>query len=533
MLPQTSKKDIFDHLIFEFPTKENTSDETHSPSESFQSCCFPVDENVEISSFNKPEYLKKTLHDQLKPSRYRKRAQAFIQTPSKARQTNSNRQTRLCIELPSKYEIRKSSSRLEPQKSCIINVSSSKISNSSTGHNFSKKKTPQKEVNNGRTMRNRTSQFRLNQTNFEEKKRLGKSYSNDIKDIELSVHSQKEKITVDNSTASHICSKAEVNLSISKSCNLENNHKLSHRFLSSSLDSEDPLTGSIPVDYFHFKPQKLSHILATSPKFSSTTQSISKFKQNSPCLSAIDSCTNKDPASSKSHQQEKSNPVIIDLVSSLDTEKLSETTEIISTVHLRSEKNETKPPVIKKSRKQNGKIHQEVSVPDPIYHPFKCEWEGCRAELMNMEILRKHVYTVHGKKLEDGGRRCLWGGCGLVRKETCSEELTTASRNANGLIIASITIYLRKTDWKEHMEKIHLIPFSWHMGDGPCGSRLAKPSTVWQQPYLFLSDGRQVTPSVASQPIEKGAVRKLNANRFRWQQGGPFGSKILVPISQL
>ncbi|POS83348.1 hypothetical protein EPUL_004976, partial [Erysiphe pulchra] len=436
MIPQTSSNDNFDYLLFGLTTNGNTPDETQSTREPFQSYCIAADKNVEISSFNGSGYLKETLHNKRKTGLNRKRVQAFVEPPSKGRKTDSFRKTRLCVELPSKNEISKSSSRPELQKSRRTSISSSKISSSHMGNNLSKKKTPQKEVNNGKTTSNKNSQLHLKQINSEDEKNPGKSYSTEQKKIGLSVHSQIATISRDNSTVSRIGSKAEVNLFNSRAHNSKNDHILCHKSLTSSLDSEDPLTGSIPIKNFHIKTRNSSHKLATSQP-----------RQKSPYLCTINNSSNKDPASS-----------------------------------------------------------ENVSVPDPIYHPFKCEWEGCHAELMNMEILRKHVYAAHGKKLEDGERRCLWGKCGLAWKETCTEEFTTASPNNNGLVIDSRKSFLKRRDWKEHMEEIHLIPFSWHMGDGPCGSRLLKPSTVWQQPYLFFADGQQITPSVASQPIEKGVA---------------------------
>ena len=180
--------------------------------------------------------------------------------------------------------------------------------------------------------------------------------------------------------------------------------------------------------------------------------------------------------------------------------------------------------------------HLDVPVPEPVYYPFKCEWQGCPAELMNMEILRKHVYMLHSAKLESGGRRCLWKKCGQAWEAavTAKDEDIKSPHghypNDNETTYLRQTFYTRK-QWKQHIEECHLIPFSWHMGDGPRGSQLAKQSTIWHQPYLYNANGFQITPSVAAQPIEEGRACKLNARRFQWQSGkGIFGEEILVPI---
>ncbi|RKF62338.1 putative c2h2 finger domain-containing protein [Erysiphe neolycopersici] len=530
MLPQISRKDKSDHVLLGMPTSGNLSHESQSTREPSQSFYFAADENIETLSSNKSGDSKETPLNQIQHSRNRKRVQAFVQSPSKVRRTNSYRQTTLCVELPSKYEIPEESLLVpEPQKSCFVSLSNSKMPGSIV---VSKKKTPHKEASNVKTMNTRTSQSRLSQIQSQERTNLGKSYSIDKKKRGLSVYSQLSTKSLDQSALSHISSGAEGDLSIGKASNLKRYHKPSHRSLSSSSNSEDCLTSSTPVGHFHLKAHNSPQKSAISPTLPPINQSVSQHKQKNLFISTIKNSTIKDPASSKSYQQVKNNPILIDLLSSPDIEQPLETTETTSKLHLRPRKSKTKSLGIKKSRKQNARIYKDVPVPDPIYHPFKCEWEGCRAELMNMEILRKHVYAAHGKKYEDGGRRCLWGKCGLAWKDTCIEKIPNASSSANGPVINSSLIYLKRRDWKKHMEEIHLIPFSWHMGDGPCGSRLARPSTVWQQPYLFFADGRQTTPSVASQSIETGAVQKLNASRFQWQQGGPFGSEILVPISQ-
>lgn len=68
-----------------------------------------------------------------------------------------------------------------------------------------------------------------------------------------------------------------------------------------------------------------------------------------------------------------------------------------------------------------------------------------------------------------------------------------------------------------HIEEAHLIPFSWHVGDGP-----QNDSSRWQladedEIPDFLKDehGNQVTPSVRDQEVEDFATWKNNRQKLK------------------
>lgn len=94
-------------------------------------------------------------------------------------------------------------------------------------------------------------------------------------------------------------------------------------------------------------------------------------------------------------------------------------------------------------------IAQSVSVePEANFNVFKCEWEGCTAELHNLDILRKHVIKLHGKKTEENDYECFWKDC-LDQGEDAS------------------FVFTEMTGWLEHIEKMHLKPMARLLGDGP------------------------------------------------------------------
>lgn len=68
-----------------------------------------------------------------------------------------------------------------------------------------------------------------------------------------------------------------------------------------------------------------------------------------------------------------------------------------------------------------------------------------------------------------------------------------------------------------HIEEAHLIPFSWHVGDGP-----QNDSSRWQLAdedeipnYLEDEHGNQVTPSVRDQEVEDFATWKNNRQKLK------------------
>src|SRR3569833_458293 len=131
---------------------------------------------------------------------------------------------------------------------------------------------------------------------------------------------------------------------------------------------------------------------------------------------------------------------------------------------------------------------------DPHFIAFECAWAGCRAELHNMETLRRHVRVVHGASEE-----CRWGPCG-------------ASPDSNR------PRFRTQADLANHMESRHLVPYQWHMGDGYRNTMtvpLRGGNAETLPAYLFDEDGKQVTPSIRTQEEEDFATFRANRQRLR------------------
>jgi hypothetical protein len=164
----------------------------------------------------------------------------------------------------------------------------------------------------------------------------------------------------------------------------------------------------------------------------------------------------------------------------------------------------TKTPASGVPSKRRGRPPKQPSPPPvDLYHrtdnpfvAFLCEWAGCRAELHNLETLRRHVYVVHA---ESGWRRCFWGMC-----KDKEPPLALIDREA----------------FDRHAEEAHFVPFSWHVGDGPRNSDRSTGSGGDHDEgavpeYLKDADGKQVTPSIRGQEIEDLITWRNNRRKLK------------------
>ncbi|KAF2739997.1 hypothetical protein EJ04DRAFT_508421 [Polyplosphaeria fusca] len=125
----------------------------------------------------------------------------------------------------------------------------------------------------------------------------------------------------------------------------------------------------------------------------------------------------------------------------------------------------------------------------PQYQSFKCKWQGCKADLHNLETLQKHVQKVHSKVTPEGVLGCLWGDCG---RTVASVDSVT-----NFLVDRSESVsFANEGQWNEHLEIKHLNPISWELGDGPA-SGLSDAHDL--ESYLSDAQGRRVTPRITAE----------------------------------
>lgn len=129
------------------------------------------------------------------------------------------------------------------------------------------------------------------------------------------------------------------------------------------------------------------------------------------------------------------------------------------------------------------------------YVPYICEWKGCKAELQNMDTLRRHVHKIHGS--EEGW--CRWSVC--VDKTNAKPFRT-------------------KDDLVAHVEESHLVPFQWHMGFGYSNERPIPPGRERDEgasvpSYLLDGKGEQVTPWIREIKVESEVTRLARRGKLR------------------
>ncbi|CAK7273087.1 hypothetical protein SEPCBS57363_005477 [Sporothrix epigloea] len=131
------------------------------------------------------------------------------------------------------------------------------------------------------------------------------------------------------------------------------------------------------------------------------------------------------------------------------------------------------------------------------FAPFVCEWAGCRAELQNMETLRRHVAIVHSKSLSTV-QTCRWRGCAAG---------VAAMHHGDGAVTDAVTDADCRT-FLEHVEHQHLSPLAWLQGDGFANAgHIAAPKLP---PATVLATKSRVRSRAKSKANGKDKRRTIN-----------------------
>ncbi|EOA82060.1 uncharacterized protein SETTUDRAFT_97696 [Exserohilum turcica Et28A] len=126
----------------------------------------------------------------------------------------------------------------------------------------------------------------------------------------------------------------------------------------------------------------------------------------------------------------------------------------------------------------------------PQYQSYKCKWLNCKADLHNLDTLKKHVFKVHRKESPENTLDCLWGDCG--KEVTSHDPLTDIS-----LERYQPHSFDLENNWRSHIQQTHLDPLSWELGDGPASGLSDSHDS---EAYLSDAQGRQVTPRITVDP---------------------------------
>lgn len=126
---------------------------------------------------------------------------------------------------------------------------------------------------------------------------------------------------------------------------------------------------------------------------------------------------------------------------------------------------------------------------EPKHRVYACRWRDCKAELHNLDTLKKHVIKMHGRPNNGGMLECQWQSC----------EAGPAGSNSSGKINVSEKAVAEWEDiheWTEHVDKEHLQPVAWKLGDGPRGGLASTQFHAFSQTTpLPLSPTGHISPT--------------------------------------
>jgi len=104
----------------------------------------------------------------------------------------------------------------------------------------------------------------------------------------------------------------------------------------------------------------------------------------------------------------------------------------------------------------------EKAIIEPNYRIYACHWRDCKAELHNLGNLKKHVVKMHGRPKKDGMFECQWLPCSA---ENAGRHFSGKGKAPEKAAAEWEEIH----EWMDHMDKEHLQPVAWELGDGPRG----------------------------------------------------------------
>ncbi|GAB7361724.1 hypothetical protein MBLNU230_g1771t1 [Neophaeotheca triangularis] len=162
-------------------------------------------------------------------------------------------------------------------------------------------------------------------------------------------------------------------------------------------------------------------------------------------------------------------------------------------------------------RSKRTSTNKEASVPEPHYEIYNCEWQGCEAELHNLDVLKKHVLKVHGKPSEEDVFECLWTDCHHSTKHINRQGKASSTSPAS---------FKDVSEWLKHIDRAHLLAVAWKLGDGPRGGLSETHDSegpYGSEAYLSDANGRSATPVLRANidPNGQGASQTLPSRGFK------------------
>lgn len=139
---------------------------------------------------------------------------------------------------------------------------------------------------------------------------------------------------------------------------------------------------------------------------------------------------------------------------------------------------------------------------EPQFVEFPCEWKDCKARLINLATLKKHISVVHFKETHKG-LRCKWG--------KCSKLLTPV-------------FFYKLSDLESHVRERHIEEVAWSLGDGIGGvaGGLVAPVPPKCLPLHSLRQGVQITRSGEERKLDLRAESPTGPLRMKNMVGDDY-----------
>jgi len=144
---------------------------------------------------------------------------------------------------------------------------------------------------------------------------------------------------------------------------------------------------------------------------------------------------------------------------------------------------------ISHGRKRGPKPGSRQKVPyhelEPHYNVYECKWQLCKAELHNMDTLKKHVVKVHGVSNDNNKYECKWDGCRSGGDDVSGKGKAPADAPPTFNTIES---------WLTHLNVYHFLYLARSLGDGPRGGLSDHYDSEASEAYMSDATGRIITP---------------------------------------
>ncbi|GAB7338836.1 hypothetical protein MBLNU457_5528t1 [Dothideomycetes sp. NU457] len=136
-------------------------------------------------------------------------------------------------------------------------------------------------------------------------------------------------------------------------------------------------------------------------------------------------------------------------------------------------------------RKKGHRKPAPFPEPDPQFNVYECKFRACKAQLHNLDTMKKHVVKVHGVPNKYNKYQCDWMFCRADGGDASGKCKWPANNPA---------MFDTIQEWAKHLEVTHFLDVARALGDGPRGGLSDHYDSEASEAYMSDATGRIVTP---------------------------------------